>query len=190
MAVKTKSSGTNELLSDYSWCLNFNESQTLPVWPFFLKFCIFLLQMPQTVPSVNTLADYAFESFDLSLLPNAFCPKEEPIDIIKEEQWVCDFYDTKPIKTELWEYEEKVDWSCDYEDIKDHRLLREALEDTSFQRKHNFVPVSLGELGVGYRTEMEQVDLPGIEPALSMAMEQFKKEVHSTCAVLGISSGN
>ncbi|XP_073997403.1 DNA-binding protein Ets98B isoform X2 [Rhodnius prolixus] len=74
---------------------------------------------------------------------------------------------------------------------EDHKLLREVLKDTSFQKKYNLIPVSVGELGTGFRTEMEEVSMDlsqeEIEPMLSLAMEQLKTEVHSTCAVLGIS---
>ncbi|CAH1400642.1 unnamed protein product [Nezara viridula] len=83
-----------------------------------------------------------------------------------------------PVKEEPWEEEE------------DHKLLRQVLKDTSFQRKYNLIPVPVGELGTGFAMEEEVgMDLPQeeIEPMLSLAMEQLKSEVHSTCAVLGIS---
>ncbi|KAK9509405.1 hypothetical protein O3M35_006732 [Rhynocoris fuscipes] len=124
--------------------------------------------MPQRVPSGGLSppsgADYsavlAAESFDLSLLP--------PSPTIHVN-------DNNSEKSE------------------DHKLLREVLKDTSFQRKYNLIPVSVGELGTGFRTEMEEVSMDlaqeEIEPMLSLAMEQLKTEVHSTCSVLGISRG-
>lgn len=92
----------------------------------------------------------------------------------------------------------------------DHRLLREVLKDTSFQKKYNLKPFDIGGLGTAFKTEikMEVVDSPepgkshdgedvcgvesmqdNIEPMLSLAIEQLKEDVHNTCTVLGISRG-
>ncbi|RZF46466.1 hypothetical protein LSTR_LSTR014557 [Laodelphax striatellus] len=94
----------------------------------------------------------------------------------------------------------------------DHRLLREVLKDTSFQRKYNLKPFDLGGLGTAYKVKMEEesksssasststtpatvsstsavVDLPQesfVEPMISMAIEQLKEDVVNTCSALGI----
>ncbi|XP_071453144.1 DNA-binding protein D-ETS-4-like [Hetaerina americana] len=121
---------------------------------------------------------------------------------------------------------------------QDHRLLREVLRDTSFQRKFNLWPFGLaevkveavdaaeeesGSVGAGVCggaaggdgipsavVEMgnaaqqldvkmeeedeeleddarEEADLERIEPMLSMAMEQIRRDVQETCKVLGMS---
>uniref|UniRef100_A0A1B6E6Z2 ETS domain-containing protein n=1 Tax=Clastoptera arizonana TaxID=38151 RepID=A0A1B6E6Z2_9HEMI len=90
----------------------------------------------------------------------------------------------------------------------DHRLLREVLKDTSFQKKYNLKPFDIGGLGTAFKTEikMETVDSPepgrhheggevcgvesmqdNIEPMLSLAIEQLKEDVNNTCSALGIS---
>ncbi|XP_046394286.1 DNA-binding protein D-ETS-4-like [Ischnura elegans] len=106
---------------------------------------------------------------------------------------------------------------------QDHRLLREVLQDTSFQRKFNLWPFGLAEVKVEaveaaeeeaqldsggvpamgndapkveVKTEedddaaaaaREEADLEGIEPMLSMAMEQIRRDVQEACKVLGMS---
>ncbi|CAG9864184.1 unnamed protein product [Phyllotreta striolata] len=82
---------------------------------------------------------------------------------------------------------------------EDHRLLREALRDTSFQKKFNIKPIDFGFLGGDVKMEEpEQDDLMrtcneemakgSIEPVLNMAIEQMRKDVDNTCATLGISA--
>lgn len=68
-------------------------------------------------------------------------------------------------------------------DVKDHQLLREFLQDTSFQRKHNLKPVALESLFGGWESRGD------IEPVISMAMEQARRDVEDTCAALNISPG-
>ncbi|XP_038213015.1 DNA-binding protein D-ETS-4-like isoform X1 [Zerene cesonia] len=78
------------------------------------------------------------------------------------------------------------------EEPRDHILLRSALEDTSFQKRHNLRPIPL-ELG---SVKMEEssggadndvLTAPDIDRVLSMAIEQSKRDVDNTCTVLGIS---
>jgi hypothetical protein len=61
---------------------------------------------------------------------------------------------------------------------QDHQVLREFLQDTSFQRKHNLKPLALESLFGG------QGD---IEPVISLALQHAKQEVQATCNVLKIS---
>ncbi|XP_068907924.1 DNA-binding protein D-ETS-4 isoform X2 [Tenebrio molitor] len=76
---------------------------------------------------------------------------------------------------------------------KDHQLLREVLRDTSFQKKFNIKPIDFGFIGGDIKMEepdeSAQRDLmrENIEPVLSMAIEQMRKDVDTTCAALGIS---
>lgn len=85
---------------------------------------------------------------------------------------------------------------------KDHQLLREVLKDTSFQKKYNLKPIDFGfitddikmeepenEHSDLMRTCSEQIAREKIEPVLNLAIEQMRKDVDSTCAALGISTG-
>lgn len=65
----------------------------------------------------------------------------------------------------------------------DHQLLRECLQDTSFQRKHNLKPLALESLIGGWGTQGD------IEPVISLALEHAKRDVQQTCAALNISPG-
>lgn len=83
---------------------------------------------------------------------------------------------------------------------KDHQLLREALKDTSFQKKFNIKPFDFGFLESDIKMEEpeqndllrtcnEQIARENIEPVLNLAMEQMRQDVDNTCATLGISTG-
>lgn len=67
---------------------------------------------------------------------------------------------------------------------QDYQLLREYLQDTSFQRKHNLKPLALESLFGGWTSRGD------IEPVISLALEQAKRDVQETCAALDISQGN
>lgn len=68
---------------------------------------------------------------------------------------------------------------------KDHQLLREYLQDNTFQKKHNLKPLALESLFVD-----ENWDVRGdIEPVISLALEHARKDIHQTCVTLNISSG-
>lgn len=64
---------------------------------------------------------------------------------------------------------------------RDHLVLREFLQDTSFQRKHNLKPLALETL-FGGLTQQDD-----IEPVISLALQHAKQEVQATCNALGIS---
>ncbi|XP_066996170.2 DNA-binding protein D-ETS-4 [Anabrus simplex] len=88
----------------------------------------------------------------------------------------------------------------------DHRLLREVLRDTSFQRRYNWKPFEFSGLTAGFMSEgaagqSQQTVQPTevkleegeallsrekMEPVLSLAIEQLRKDVGDTCSVLGI----
>lgn len=88
---------------------------------------------------------------------------------------------------------------------QDHKLLRQVLRDTSFQKKFNLKPIDFG-LGTGFvgnSIKMEEPDVQEmeeitneeltretIEPVLSLAIEQMRRDVDNTCSTLGISQGN
>ncbi|XP_055854214.1 DNA-binding protein D-ETS-4 isoform X2 [Episyrphus balteatus] len=65
---------------------------------------------------------------------------------------------------------------------QDNQLLREYLEDTTFQKKHNLKPLALETLigGLGVRGD--------IEPVISLALEHAKREAEATCNKLQISA--
>lgn len=67
---------------------------------------------------------------------------------------------------------------------RDHQLLREYLQDTTFQKKHNLKPLALETLFVGDWTSRDD-----IEPMISLALEHAKKDVQQTCNTLDISAG-
>ncbi|XP_063709437.1 DNA-binding protein D-ETS-4 [Culicoides brevitarsis] len=69
-------------------------------------------------------------------------------------------------------------------DKKDHQLLRECLQDTSFQKKHNLRPVALESL---FNTNCGWNLRGDIEPVISLALEQAKCDIQATCAALDIS---
>lgn len=63
---------------------------------------------------------------------------------------------------------------------QDHQVLREFLQDTSFQRKNNLKPLALESLfGLGQQGD--------IEPVISLALQHAKQEVQATCKFLKIS---
>lgn len=80
------------------------------------------------------------------------------------------------------------------EEQRDHALLRTALEDTTFQKRLNLrpIPLELGSVKMeessGGAGDVELVT-PDIDRVLSMAIEQSKRDMDSTCTVLGISPG-
>lgn len=67
---------------------------------------------------------------------------------------------------------------------KDHQLLREYLQDTTFQRKHNLKPLALESLFVGDWSTRDD-----IEPVISLALDHARKDVQTTCSTLKISPG-
>lgn len=67
---------------------------------------------------------------------------------------------------------------------KDHQLLREYLQDTTFQRKHNLKPLALESLFVG-----DWGSRGDIEPVISLALEHARKDVQDTCMALNLSAG-
>lgn len=64
---------------------------------------------------------------------------------------------------------------------RDHQVLREFLQDTSFQRKHNLKPLALETIFGGLTQQGD------IEPVISLALQHAKKEVEATCEALSIS---
>lgn len=69
---------------------------------------------------------------------------------------------------------------------KDYQLLREHLQDSSFQKKHNLKPLPLEKLFADDEWDVQD----DIEPVISLALEQARKDVEQTCLTLNISSGN
>lgn len=92
----------------------------------------------------------------------------------------CQYMDVKmsdltfSVQTDLYGEESK----------KDYQLLREHLQDLSFQKKHNLKPLPLESL---FSDDWDVQD--DIEPVISLALEQARKDVEQTCLALNISSG-
>ncbi|KAK4886884.1 hypothetical protein RN001_003155 [Aquatica leii] len=79
----------------------------------------------------------------------------------------------------------------------DHQLLREVLRDTSFQKKFNIKPFDFGLMD-NIKMEVpddrdiinpcsDELSRENIDPVLNLAIEQMRKDVNNTCAVLCIS---
>lgn len=66
---------------------------------------------------------------------------------------------------------------------QDHHVLRECLQDTTFQKKHNLKPIALESLFGGWNLRGD------IEPVISLALEQAKCDIRATCSELDISPG-
>jgi hypothetical protein len=64
---------------------------------------------------------------------------------------------------------------------QDHQVLREFLQDTTFQRKHNLKPLALESLFGGLTQQGD------IEPVICLALQHAKQEVQATCSALKIS---
>lgn len=65
---------------------------------------------------------------------------------------------------------------------KDYNTLREVLQDTSFQRKHNLKPLTLESLFGHFEQEKD------IEPVISLALQHAKLEIQATCQSLNIAA--
>ncbi|XP_059622282.1 DNA-binding protein D-ETS-4 isoform X2 [Phlebotomus argentipes] len=106
---------------------------------------------------------------DSSGVPSPFCVKSEPTDSDTETCIDLDSFLQKSLE--------------DFEAPKrqDHQLLREYLQDTTFQKKHNLKPLALESLIGGWGTRGD------IEPVISLALEHARRDVQATCATLSIS---
>jgi Sterile alpha motif (SAM)/Pointed domain len=71
--------------------------------------------------------------------------------------------------------------SNEREKQQDHQVLREFLQDTTFQRKHNLKPLALESLFGGLTQQGD------IEPVICLALQHAKQEVQATCIALKIS---
>lgn len=148
--------------------------------------------------------------------PDPYIKQEITIDleeILKESKYlkeIC-FPVEKKKDSIIRNILEKNDFKQEKKD-SDHRLLREVLKDTSFQRKYNLKPFDIGGLGTAFKTEVKMeagessskgdgevvgagavcgVDIAQerIEPMLSLAIEQLREDLNNTCTVLGIAMG-
>uniref|UniRef100_A0A1L8DI42 Putative erg n=2 Tax=Nyssomyia neivai TaxID=330878 RepID=A0A1L8DI42_9DIPT len=102
-------------------------------------------------------------------VPSPFCVKSEPADSDTE---ACIDLDTL-LQKSLEDFEAPKK--------QDHQLLRECLQDTTFQKKHNLKPLALESLLGGWGTRGD------IEPVISLALEHARRDVEATCATLNIS---
>lgn len=65
---------------------------------------------------------------------------------------------------------------------QNYQLLRDFLQDTSFQRKNNLRPLALESI-FGLTQQINR----DIEPVISLALQHAKQEVQATCKSLNIS---
>uniref|UniRef100_A0A1B0DAH7 ETS domain-containing protein n=1 Tax=Phlebotomus papatasi TaxID=29031 RepID=A0A1B0DAH7_PHLPP len=103
-------------------------------------------------------------------VPSPFCVKAEPTESDTEACIDLDSFLQKSL--EDFETPPKR---------QDHQLLREYLQDTTFQKKHNLKPLALESLIGGWGTRGD------IEPVISLALEHARRDVQTTCATLNIS---
>lgn len=94
----------------------------------------------------------------------------------------CQYIDTKMSDTTLFPSNQTDLFSVAPK--KDYQLLREHLQDLSFQKKHNLKPLPLETL---LTDDWDVQD--DIEPVISLALEHARKDVERTCLILNISSG-
>ncbi|XP_055694643.1 DNA-binding protein D-ETS-4 [Lutzomyia longipalpis] len=102
-------------------------------------------------------------------VPSPFCVKAEPVESDTEACIDLDSLLQKSLE------------DFDIPKKKDHMLLRECLQDTTFQKKHNLKPLALESLLGGWSTRGD------IEPVISLALEHARRDVEATCATLNIS---
>merc|ERR1719445_682839 len=77
---------------------------------------------------------------------------------------------------------------------QEHTLLKQCLQDTSFQTKYNLKPFDFG-LTTGFVSEQSSTKLKAMqrsdvknEPLIDLAADQVRKEINNTCEMLSISS--
>lgn len=79
---------------------------------------------------------------------------------------------------------------------EDHKLLREVLRDTTFQKRYNIKPFDFNLMDHPIKMEepddiidpcSDELSREKIDPVLNLAIEQMRKDVSNTCAALGIS---
>ncbi|XP_032596546.1 DNA-binding protein D-ETS-4 isoform X2 [Drosophila grimshawi] len=100
------------------------------------------------------------------------CIKTEPLDADVES-----FID---LNTLLLQQQQQQQQQVDIK--PNNQVLRECLEDTTFQRKHNLKPLAL-ESFIGGLAEVRG----DFEPVISLALEHAKREADAICAELQIS---
>ncbi|GAB0086983.1 DNA-binding protein D-ETS-4 [Sergentomyia squamirostris] len=103
-------------------------------------------------------------------VPSPFCVKSEPSESDTEACIDLDSFLQKSLET--------IDAQPKRQD---HQLLREYLQDTTFQKKHNLKPLALESLFGGWGARGD------IEPVISLALEHARRDVQATCATLNIS---
>ncbi|XP_034114703.1 DNA-binding protein D-ETS-4 isoform X1 [Drosophila albomicans] len=98
--------------------------------------------------------------------------KAEPLDVDVEN-----YIDLNSLLQQQQQQQEQLT-----ETKPSHQLLRECLEDTTFQKKHNLKPLAL-ESFIGGLAEVRG----DFEPVISLALEHAKREADAICAELQIS---
>lgn len=134
--------------------------------------------------------------FDNSTTSNNIKQEESTVDF---SAVLCDYQSNSTLKSFLDQtFNESKNTKEVVDGPKDHQLLRQALKDTSFQKKYNIKTLDFGFLSPIKMEEREsnqdlmntcndQIARENIEPVFNLVIEQMRKEASSTCSILGIS---
>lgn len=134
--------------------------------------------------------------FDNSTTSNNIKQEESTVDF---SAVLCDYQSNNTLKSFLDQtFNESKNTKEVVDGPKDHQLLRQALKDTSFQKKYNIKTLDFGFLSPIKMEEREsnqdlmntcndQIARENIEPVFNLVIEQMRKEASSTCSILGIS---
>lgn len=118
------------------------------------------------------------DNLDTTAAPNSE-HSSTPISVLSSSPALSVTYSTAPMST----ISSTIDVQQQHR--KDHQLLREYLQDTTFQRKHNLKPLALESLFIGDAWGARN----DIEPVISLALEHARKDINDTCLTLNISAG-
>lgn len=144
-----------------------------------------LIFPPSPTPSIE-LSTYNCNIIRSEQSPNAnfhLYPPSPPDSNGAPSPIGCQYIDVKMSNEQIFTSQSNTDLFND-EPKKDYQLLREHLQDLSFQKKHNLKPLALESL---FADDWDVQD--DIEPVISLALEQARKDVEQTCLTLNISSG-
>lgn len=125
--------------------------------------------LPLSPPESNGVPSPQYHHID--------CFKMEQVDNMLSPSSTEDSIDINKILNSSECYEDEKPLS-----VKDYNTLREVLQDTSFQRKHNLKPLTLESLFGDFEQEKD------IEPVISLAIQHAKLEIQATCQSLNIST--
>lgn len=161
---------------------NFNLQSTLLLSP------VSSQNSPSPCPSIDSTIIKQEQHIALPPSPPDSISVPSPLgDSYKIEQFEDQPYSNQPAlspcaENSLIDFKYLLDFNSNSQQKhRDHQVLREFLQDTSFQRKHNLKPLALETIFGGLTQQGD------IEPVISLALQHAKKEVEATCDALSIS---